>query len=399
MTRPFAQARRASRQRLFLYRALALIVLCLVAALAARFFLFNGPKVTVTLTPGVLPKEASYQLTAVTGTPDPASDQTPARLLAADSPTQSAAGTVANAIPPTQATGPLTFVNDTTMPITVPTGAVTDSHGVTITFSGPFVVKVFPETTTVPGTALKAGSAGNITAFDIDIKDYMPGITVKNEVTFSGGAEAVPGLVQQSDIDHAAREFVKDLTPQAQANLQALQVKPTERVADSSAQCQPKISAHPQAGQEAVTIAVTISVTCSELAYDVQAAQTLASTLLAHSVRDDPRLGAAYTLQHQMVFRVLNSRVENADQGRQVELSVEIHGLLVYTASDDLKITLARQIAGKSKADAQKLLLQYPWIASVHFSSPDNLPTNAGAIQFVEVAPATMPSNGFAVVF
>lgn len=403
MTRSVIKSRRLShplrrRKRLFLAGACILICFLIGAVIAGPLLHLDtlfGPKATVTLTPGVQPEQADYRLTAVTSIPDLNSNQIPAHPLSASSLTQTVSGGVSTSQPSTPATGVLTFVNTTTSPQTIQSGTVIGKDGVAVSFTGPFTVGVSQETTTRTGTAVNPGSGGNIDAFDIDTPCCgIDGIIVKNETPFSGGKEAVPGIVQQSDVDQAAQTSIKALTPNAQENLMRMAIKSTERVANGPQQCQPHTSVNPLVGQRAITITLTVSVTCSELVYDAQAAQTLASSLLIKRVHDDPKLGNAYTLQGLIAFLVQRSAVTSA--GQQAELDVQVRGLWVHTLSPALQNQFARQIAGKKEAEAKKILLRYAWIHDVHFSSPGDLPQNAAAILFVEGMPEATLSTGFA---
>ena len=340
--------------------------------------LFGTPGMTVTLVPRTQSEQGNYQISAVTGRPDPANHQIQARLLSSTSPTQSATGAISGTAHARQATGTLTFINEATGPITLQGTTITGKNGVAIHFDGPVTVSPFTTTVNVPAVAVNAGAAGNIPAFDLDGPCCASGIIVKNPLAFSGGQDAHG--IQQSDIDRLAQPLITAQQPGAQANLQG-QVKSNERVVDGSLHCQPNVHPDHPAGTVAVSLTVTVSVTCQQEVYDYQQARTLVAGLLQAKATSDPNAGASYTLTGSVTLTILSATVANA--GGQVNLNTQAQGQFVYHFSQAHLRQLAAQIAGKSEANARALLLQQPGILDVQFSATGDLPANADEVHML----------------
>ena len=372
-----------------------LMLLGLVALLGAALLatslpgsplrLFGASPAVVTLIPRARLEQNAYQLAAVTATPDPAQRQVPARLLSTTTPAQRASAHASGSLPATRATGQLTFINNTASTIVVESGTVAGKSGVSIAFTGPITIPAIPPTVVVTGTAVNPGANGNIPAFDIDGPCCATGIVVKNTQSFTGGRDAQPNsVIQQSDIDGAARGLEGTLTQDAQAALQG-QVRSGERVADGSLKCQPHVSADHNAGDVAPSATVTVTMTCSEEVYDFAAVQRMATNLLQAQAGSDPNLGSGYALSGGVVVSVLSATLAGA-QG-QVDLAVQARGLWAYAFSPALLRRLAAQLAGKTQDQARALLLQQPGVASVRFNSNSTLPTDSNQIQVVAGAP------------
>jgi serine/threonine protein kinase len=372
---------------------LGLVVLLGAALLATSLpgsplRLFGASPAVVTIIPRARLEQNSYQFAAVPATPDPAQRQVPARLLTTTSPAQSATAHASGSLPATRATGQLTFINQTSMDVTLQTTIIKGASGIEVTFQGPVVVPAInPPTATVIGMAVNAGASGNIPQFDIDGFCCAPNneIVVKNTTAFTGGRDAQPNsVIQQSDIDGAARGLEGTLTQDAQTALQG-QVRSGERVADGSLKCQPHVSANHNAGDVAPSATVTVTMTCSEEVYDFAAVQRMAANLLQTQAGSDPNLGSGYALSGGIVVSVLSATLAGA-QG-QVDLAVQARGLWAYAFSPALLRRLAAQLAGETQAQARALLLQQPGVASVRFNSNSTLPTDSQQIQVVVGAP------------
>lgn len=272
-------------------------------------------------------------------------------------------------LPEAHAMGKLTFINQGTQDITIPTTTIVGKSGVAVSFTGPIVVKaVNPTFITVPGFAVEIGPGGNIPAFDIDEHCCVPDnqIVVKNDA-FSGGRLGTPNdQVQQSDITQAAQDLVSTQTRQEQDMLQS-QVKSTEQVASSSNKCSPTITPNHPVGTQAKTVTVTVSVTCTEVVYDAASAQTTTTNLLTQKATQE--LGAAYRLANHVVIKNM-TLINNATQA-----TFSAQGVWVYAFSADRLNQLARVCAGKSPAAAHALLLNQPGISNVQISTTSTLPS------------------------
>src|SRR6266568_790517 len=232
-------------------------------------------------TPPIVATTARIIITAVTGTANPAQRQVQARILSATSPTQSKTVTSTGSTPGIRATGPLTFINNTTSAISISSVILQGASGVPVSFNGPVTVPANPGFLTITGFAVNVGSVGNILALDINGACCAQGIFVRNEAAFSGGKDPQPNsIVQQSDIDGAANALTASLTPGTQAALQG-QVRSQEQVVPNTPACQKStFTANHVAGDHAPNVTVTVAITCTEEVYDRQAALEIAQNLL-----------------------------------------------------------------------------------------------------------------------
>ncbi len=375
--------------------ALLALVLLLAALLLATtlpgspFRVFGVSPTVVTITPLSRLEQNTYQFTAVPTNPDPALRQVQARLLSTTTPAQSTTVNATGSTPATRATGQLTFINNTANAIILQSTILTGKSGIQVSFQGPVTIPANPPTTNIPGFAVNPGAAGNIPTLDISEPCCVPNdqIFVKN-TAFTGGHDA-GSVVQQSDIDNAARGLSGTLTQSGQIDLQG-QVMSNERVVDGSLKCQPNVSANHRAGEVAKTVTISVSMTCSEEVYDYQAVANAAGNLLRAQAGSDPKLGRAYSLSGPLTIDVLSVTAESA-QG-QAAIQVRARGLWAYSFSPDLLRHLAAQLAGKTKAQALDLLLHQPGIASARFNSDNTLPADSNQIQVVVQPPAAGPS-------
>jgi serine/threonine protein kinase len=362
--------------------ALLIAIFAAAGAQGTLLRLFDAPTLKVTLTPRSQPEQGSFQLIAVTGTPDAARQQVQARLLQANSPTGSATANATGSIPAKRASGQLTFINNTAKTITIDSGTITGNSGVQIAFNGPITVLANPPTIIVTGLAANTGAAGNIPTLDIDKSCCAPDneIFVKN-TAFTGGEDAIPNsIITQNDINGAAKPLTTTLTQNAQKKL-GQQVKKNERLINSSVQCQPDITANQQAGDEAQRVSVQVAVTCSEEVYDYQAASQLASNLLAQQVRNNSAQGTQDTLNGSITLTLLNT--STPDRSNNITLNIEAQGIWNYHFSATRLSSLAALIAGKNEQDARTLLLRQTGIADVQFSQTGNVPGTTAEIQFL----------------
>lgn len=382
--------RRVSRPFVLIILALALGSLALATTLpGSPLRLFGASPVIVTIAPLSRLEQNTYQFTAVPTNPDPAARQVPARLLSTTTAAQSTTVNATGSTPATRATGQLTFINETSFDVTIQSTTLTDKNGVQISFQGPVTVPANPPTVIVPGFAVKAGTTGNIPTLDINEFCCAPNkeIFVKN-TAFTGGHDAGT-VVQQSDIDNAAKGLSGGLTQSGQEALRG-QVRSSERVVDGSLKCQPNVSANHRAGEAARTVTVAVTMTCSEEVYDYQAVANAAGKLLRAQAASDPNLGQAYNLAGPLAVNVLSTAALSA-QG-QAAIQVQARGLWAYGFSPVLLRRLAGQLAGKTKAQALDLLLRQPGVASARFSSDAALPADSNQIQVVIQPPTVGPS-------
>jgi serine/threonine protein kinase len=337
---------------------------------------------TVTITPNSFELGNTFEISAVTGAPDPHRQEIALRSLTATSVKASrtvpATGT---SIPGTRATGSLTFLDSTASNISFGSVVLRGASGVPVTFNGPITVYSNPGFLTVTGYAVNVGSAGNIGALDISGSCCTAGITVKNGA-FSGGRDPIQGMVvQQSDIDGATSALTAALTPQTQAALQK-QVRSNEQVLALTLQCRKSTYATNHAvGEPASSVTVTVAMTCQEEVFDQLAALTMAKNLLKAQVAKD-------TLVHYALMGNVTAEItyvtENAISGTVV-ISVRSAGEWVYQFTHSVIQDFANHIAAMNKQSAWRYLLSQPGVKAVTIDD-DVLPDAAHiAFQFMVI--------------
>lgn len=376
---------------LLLIPLLALVYGLYSLGLLAKFVSGGATSNTVTITPASKDLKNTYTISAVTSTPNPSQQQVEARQLSSSSPVQSMTVTATGTgqLPGIQAIGNLTFFNANPQLETVPAGTVlTDASGVQIVTDGAGLI---PATTkpptegsvTVAAHAVSAGTTGNIPTHDFNNVPCcnIAGVSVQNTAAFAGGQDGSNyTLVQQSDIDGVATPLKASLTQTAQTSLQS-QLRSNEQIADQ-ALCTPTITPNHQAGEKATSLTVTVKVTCTAEAYDHQGALSMAESLLKQEAAKNP--GPGYALVGNLVTTVTQTTVTDANKGT-LSVLIKAEGIWAYQFSDAQKQALTKLIAGKTRHDAQTLLLQQPGVmkADIQGDSASKFPTDPSQISLV----------------
>jgi hypothetical protein len=383
---PYSRRSRRKTWRRVLLAVLIVLTLALIGSLYVGAHGGLGPLIpgnitaTVTITPASKLEQNNYILEGLpTGTPDPAQRQIAARILKQSSPTQSGTGNASGSIPARQATGQLKFLNGNGKSVTIASVVLYGKSGVPISFNGPVTIPA-AGTIVVTGFAVNPGSGGNIPAFDISESCCTGGVLVDNITAFTGGQNAQPNsVIQQSDIDNAAKPLINSLSQSTQSDLQK-QVKSNERVVDGSFKCQPTVTADHKAGDVAKTVTVQVSVSCTEETYDFAAAQQMTMSLLRAKAQSDPALGPSYALDGQIVTSILSDTVVSA-QG-QVNIVAQAQGLWVYSFTDQAQQSIKQELVKRTKADALNVLQHQQGVASakIDLSSGNVMPANASDI-------------------
>ena len=344
----------------------------------------------VTITPDSKVIENVFAIDAVTGNANASQQQVEVRQVTATSQAQTttvkATGEGQN--PGVRATGNLTFSNVTSTAVTVPAGKVfTDAHGVRVTFDAAVTIPPAngstPGQIDVPAYAVNAGTNGDIAASDIAQSCCAPGVTVKNRGQFSGGQNSQNFIiVQQSDIDGAAKSLETSLSQSAQTALQN-QLAPNERFI-SPAQCSSNVTSDVPVGSKATEVTVTVVVECTGRGYDQGAVQSIVAVLLSQDA--EARLGAHYSLVGNVVAVATQAEVNNANQGTTT-LLVRAQGIWVYHFSSVEQQVLVRLILGKSKQGAKDILLKQVGVAKLNIQLSSNyetkLPSDPGQVKIV----------------
>ena len=363
------------------------------------------PSATVTITPASRDLKNTYQLFGVTGTPDPSQRQVQARQLSSTSAAQSKTvnATGVRQTSGTQATGTITFYN----------GAFKDQQvnaGTTFNLAGGVRIVTdravdIPKASAPPNSrsgvasvsahATSVGPAGNIAALAISgpCCSTDSSIFAKNLTAFSGGQNPQNfTVVQQSDIDRAAKPLESTLTPETQNSVKG-QIHSNEQLVNPL-QCTPKVTSDHNVGDRATNVTVTVKVTCSGEVYDQQAAQMIASNLLKQQAARDP--GPGYALVGNLITKVTQVMVTDPKKGTLL-LQVKAEGIWVFQFSDAQKRALANMLAGKSKQDAQALLVKQPGVAKadivVSGGDGNTLPADPSQISIVVQSVPGLPGS------
>ena len=364
------------------------------------------PSATVTITPASSDLRNTYQLFGVTGTPDPSQRQVQARQLSSTSPVQSKTvnATGVRQTSGTQATGTITFYNSAFVDQQVNAGTFfVLANGIRIITDRnvdiPKAIGSPPNIRTgvanVSAHADRVGPGGNIGPMTINRAccSADSSIFAKNLNMFGGGANPENfTVVQQSDIDGAAKVLENTLTPETQNSVKG-QIHPTEQLVNPP-QCTPSVTSDHSAGDRATNVTVTVKVTCSGEVYDQQAAQMIASNLLKQQAARDP--GPGYALVGNLNTTVTQVMVTDPKKGTLL-LQVKAEGIWVFQFSEAQKRALANLIAGKSKQDALALLLKQPGIAKADIvlsgGNGNTLPTDASQIKIVVQSVPGLPGS------
>ena len=360
---------------------------------------------SATVTPASSDLRSTYQLFGVTETPNPGQRQVQARQLSSTSPTQSKTvnATGVRQIAGVQATGTITFYNSQFVDQQVNAGTAFLANGVHIITDRnvdiPNATGTPPDMHTgaasVSAHAESIGPGGNIAPLTINgtCCSTDSSIFAKNLTAFTGGQGPQNfTVVQQSDIDGVARL----LETSAQQSFLG-QVHPNEKFVTAS-QCTPAVTSDHAAGDRATNVTVTVKVSCSGEVYDQQAAQMIASNLLKQQAAKTP--GPGYALVGNLITTVTQVMVTDPKKGTLL-LQVKAEGRWVFQFSDAQKHALASLIAGKSKQEAQAVLVKQPGIAraDIVVSGSDRLPTDPTQITIIVqsvpgIPRSTTPTSG-----
>jgi serine/threonine protein kinase len=353
--------------------------------------------VDVTITPTSHTLSQVYPLTAVIGNADPAQMQVQARIATSPAQTQqkpaNATGTRKTA--GAQAKGMLTFLNGSFKnPFTLNAGySIVGADGTPVVTDSAVVIPIAKPgvgdgQANVSAHVVTAGSTGNIAALDINhvccISDNS--VFVKNLSAFAGGQDPKNYMfVQQSDVDAVASPLKGSLSQQGLMALRR-QIAPNEQPigALSAGACTPNVTSDQPIGDTGANISstnVTVSVTCNIEVYDSAAAKAIAARQLTTYAAST--LGNGYAPKDSRAMRT-DITIQGIDQQRTVALRVQARGTWVYRFSDDQRQSIARYLAGKSRAAALALLRQMIGINSASIpTSITSLPGDAGRINIV----------------
>jgi hypothetical protein len=364
---------------------------------------FTPATARVTITPTSSDLKNTFNIAAVTGTPDISKSQVEARILSSTLASQSqvSSATGQGYIPATRATGTLTF-DPSAPPMTVPAGTIfTDSKGIEIETNQSANLP-YPHggatPVTVSARAVNAGSSGNIRVNDINQTyelcceqgNKIP-IIVYNTASYTGGQDAQNyPIVQQSDINNSANVLIAANTPNPQQVMQA-QIRPNEQLTGTP-QCKPDVTSDHAVGDRATRVTVSVSFTCTGEVYDHDGAMALAANLLRAQASSE--LGSGFALAGKITTTLTNVTSQDSQQ-KGIGLTVAAQGLWVYQFSDAQKQAFAKLIVGKSKQQASGLLLAQTGVAKVDIQIPgsgDSLPVDVSRV-IINIPDILRPSS------
>jgi hypothetical protein len=251
-------------------------------------------------------------------------------------------------------------------------------------------------TVTVTAQAKNPGSAGNISAYDIDFPvDLCSSFDIlcayplgsayaQNPDPFTGGQDASDQpVVMQSDIDTVTNALSTQLITSAQAGLAQLlpqQIQPGEQTALPQPECTPTIQADHQAGDMAPTVTVSGTATCYQIVYAQQ--DFLPGVIHAQQQQVNDAYGQGYHLVGAMLAA---PPVFESSAAGTATLGVKTNSIWVYQVDDALKAQVVQQSVGKTQSDARSLLLHlHAGIQDVTFALQgfgSKLPTDAHTIR------------------
>jgi hypothetical protein len=387
------RSRRIRSSRLITIALISLILLLVVSSLPFivpyLHTILPASTATVMITPASKNFSNYYAISAVTGTPDASQRQVAARLLSYTTPSKSTTvkATGQGHQDATKAEGMVT--------LTVSQGSLPSIFLHVVTYSGVDVtIDAGPlgqgESASYSASADKAGSAGNIPAYDISGSYIVQGTSTilyaQNTAAFTGGQDAQDyTFVQQSDIDNVANPLQTQLTTDAQTAVQK-QVLANEQIVngiDNGIQCNPKITSNHRANDKATDVTVTVSVMCKGEVYDLQVAQSMVTDLLKSDAAS--QLGASYTLVGKVVTEV--PIIVTIDEGGTISMNVHAQGVWVFQFSNVQKQKLAQLIVDKTQADTTALLLKQEGVRKVSIKTSGGwgnaLPTSPDDIKMV----------------
>jgi hypothetical protein len=277
--------------------------------------------------------------------------------------------------------GYITFYNASLVEQTVPDGTLlTGSDGVEVVTDQNATIPAEKNlatngSTSVAAHTVQTGPQANIQAGDIYGPCCRLNVSAANSA-FSGGQNArTYQSVKQSDIGTTVNALKTSLNASIQAALQA-QVRGNETLLTPLACNKPQISTDHQAGDEAQNVTVTMSATCTGEVYDTAAYKQTIEHITTQAAQTT--YGNGYSQEGELQTTIQETHA--TDHG--VDLMVQLTGAYVYHFSSSDLAHMKTLIAGKSKAEATRLLLQTKGIQSVSItlSEGGTIPTDTNHI-------------------
>ncbi len=241
-----------------------------------------------------------------------------------------------------------------------------------------------------PGTV---GNIGALTINNLTCCGSGSGIVARNLSAFTGGQDAVNySFLQQSDVNSAISQSIMNITKQDTLNDLTKQLRTGEQFLGST-RCKSTLQADEPIGDSGTNVNsanVSYAIKCTATAYDNQGAQNIVKGLL--SQKASSTLGPGYVL----VNNIQASLTSQTETKNTLSLFFGGKGVWAYQFSDAQKLQLAKALAGKTVAEAQRILKSTPGIsnATINVNGGSTLPANYNQISIVTQPVAGLSGGG-----
>jgi hypothetical protein len=236
---------------------------------------------------------------------------------------------------------------------------------------------------TVSATVLQVGKVGNIAAGAINQPCCVLGVAVQNTQAFTGGQDPKDyRFVRQSDVDSVVNPLERQLPQQATNALQKQVVADEQLVTGEQwgPKCTTKASTDAVAddhGVNVTSITVSVAATCTGHAYNKQQVLKLMQEKLQAKI--ERARGRGYQLVGNVNSKISIQSVRDGT----ITMVVDSQGVWAFQLNDTLKQKMAQQIAGKTVAEATRILSAQKGISNVKIDGGgDTLPNDVTQIVF-----------------
>lgn len=309
----------------------------------------------------------------------------------------------------TQAQGLVTFTNNGTTDITIPTGTIIATQsGIPFATSAEAFVAHGHSQPAVPVTAQQTGIAGNVQANSITsipasslnsiaqdnhTSSASISLTVTNpQATGGGGAKNVPAVTKQ-DLQALEHLLHKDLQQQvtswltAQTQAGDLHGTPVPNILNSANPLPgEQLSGTPNAGQAASsgTFPGTLTLHVKVLVARAATIKAAAAELMKTAV---PKARPTFMLATQLPITLNNEKGTPSQDGNSLAISAKATGAIIkQTSIQDISNTLAGKSVGQATSDLQTSLAQ-AGVQQVQINVTPSflgiMPLQAGRIQII----------------
>ncbi len=294
----------------------------------------------------------------------------------------------------TPAHGLLTFYNGLPIEQAISAGTLlTSSTGVQVVTDEDAVIPAasLPVSghVTISAHTLMVGPEGNIAAEALSMPCCRENVYVQNSSAFSGGQLARTfQSVTKHDVAAATALLTTSLQQSVQAAMQP-QVRPGETLI-TPLPCQAKVSSDHAIGEEAAQVRVSLDDTCQGVVYQTQGMQQLLRPVLTQEVTHQLGIGS-HLSSADVQSQVLHVQQQHS-KGDTISMQVKATGTGIYQFTPEQMQHLKRVIAGKSRAEATRLLLAQPGVSTVSVEikgrETETLPTEMSRIAVLVITPA-----------